>query len=388
MKANKLLMFLMIVLLSAPFIASAQDAATTAPKVEEKTFTLSGSIDTYAHTSLGTQNASGMYAPTTSFANLRGFGLGMFNLIGSYQGEKVGFTADVVFGPRGYDAVFNNGYTSQRIVNQLFAYYKISDAFTLNLGQFNTFLGYEVISPAINFHYSTSYLFSYGPFNHTGLRLDYASEGGFVAKLAIMNPTDAVEFNPVNTYTAGLQIGFTNDKGGIWFNGLVGDQDGKLDEDVDAINDESNGMTVQFDLTTGWNLTDAFYLGLNTSLQTRGVNKVVTATGVENVTGADPSSFFGVAVYPKLTLSESFALGLRGEYFSIKNTHITPTPIALDAGDGSVIALTLSGNYKVGGLTIIPEVRVDKTSEDSYTNKEGEAKDLMPSLTLAAVYKF
>jgi hypothetical protein len=387
MKANKLLMFLMIVFLSVPFLAAAQDAATAAPKEEEKTFTLSGSIDTYAHSSLGYQNGGGGYAPTTSFSNLRGFGLGMFNLIGSYQGEKVGFTADVVFGPRGYDAVFANQYTSQRIVNQLFAYYKISDALTVNLGQFNTFLGYEVISPAINFHYSTSYLFSYGPFNHTGVRLDYASEGGFVAKLALMNPTDLVEFNPTNTYTLGLQLGYTTDAGGVWLNGLYGDQDGKLDEDVDPITTQSGGTTLQIDLTTGWNVGESFYLGFNGSLQQRGVNKIVTATGVEDVTGADPSSFMGVAIYPKATLSDAFSLGLRAEYFSVKNSHITPFGLDAD-GDGSVIAATLSGNYKVGGLTIIPEVRIDKTSEDSYTNKDGDAKDLMPSLTLAAVYKF
>ncbi|MDZ7650755.1 MAG: hypothetical protein U5K54_28440 [Cytophagales bacterium] len=41
-----------------------------------------------------------------------------------------------------------------------------------------------------------------------------------------MNPTDLVEFNPVNTYTLGGQLGKTSDKGGIWLNFLYGDQDG------------------------------------------------------------------------------------------------------------------------------------------------------------------
>src|SRR5690606_34337714 len=93
-------------------------------------------------------------APASAFADLKGFGLGMANLIASYSGEKVGFTADLVFGPRGRAAVFTSG---QGIVNQMYAYYKLSESVTLNMGQFNTFLGYEVISPAVNFHYSTSY---------------------------------------------------------------------------------------------------------------------------------------------------------------------------------------------------------------------------------------
>ena len=111
------------------------------------------------------------------------------------------------------------------------------------MGQFNTFVGYEVISPAINFHYSTSYLFSWGPFNHTGLRADFAFGNGIVAKLAVMNPTDIVEFNPVNTYTLGAQIGKTSDAGGIWFNFLYGDQDGTLMRKTNTLDENGDLIT-------------------------------------------------------------------------------------------------------------------------------------------------
>jgi hypothetical protein len=379
----------LIVLLTLSISAYSQD--TTA------TFTLSGSVDAYFHSSFATRNIypldddgepSGAYAPSSAFANLKGFSLGMVNLIATYSGEKAGFTADLVFGPRGKDAVFANEYTGQGIINQMYAFYKLSDAVTLNLGQFNTFVGYEVISPAVNFHYSTSYLFSWGPFNHTGLRADFDFGNGLVGKLAVMNPTDLVEFNPVNTYTYGLQVGKTSDAGGVWLNFIYGDQDGKLEEDNFAgVNDPSAGALFQGDLTLGFNLSDNFYLGLNTSLQSVATGEEFDAAGdVVDVDG-DPSSFFGVAVYPKVTLSESFALGLRAEYFSIKNGHLGI--IGLDEeGDGNVIEFTLSANLKAGGLTFIPEVRVDMTSEDSFYNKDFEVKDMMPSLNLAAVYKF
>lgn len=378
-----------IALMMFSFAAYSQSDST-------KTFTLSGSVDTYVHTSLGAVNeAYGSSGPTTAFANLKGFSLGMVNLIASYQGEKAGFTADVVFGPRGRDAVFYNGfatgsYTGQRIINQLYAFYKISDGVTLNMGQFNTFVGYEVISPAINVNYSTSYLFSNGPFNHTGLRADFSFGDGGVAKLAIMNPTDMLEFNPVNTYTIGAQIGKTSDAGGIWLNLLYGDQDGTLDED-DFAGDliTSAGNLFQADVTTGWTLSDAFYLGANVSYQTIASGQRYTVTGSVDDIDGDATSFFGVAVYPKLTLSDAFALGLRGEYFSTAKGHPLASPVGVDAnGDGNVIAATLSGNYKVGGLIIIPEIRFDKTSEDSFFDKDGDATDTMTTLTLAAVYKF
>lgn len=390
MKTNKICFsFLLTLLISSA--AFSQDTDST------KTFTLSGSVDTYFHSSFGTRNfypydydenePSGLSAPSSSFADLKGFSLGMVNLIASYQGEKVGFVGDVVFGPRGQAAVFGTA-SGQAVVNQLFAYYKFSDGFTLNMGQFNTFLGYEVISPAINFHYSTSYLFSWGPFSHTGLRADFSFGEGMVAKLAVMNPTDIVEFNPVNTYTFGAQIGKTSDAGGVWLNFLYGDQDGTLDTDMDPNGSFSDGALFQADLTAGYNLSETFYLGFNTSFQTIGEGERINNGNIQDA-GNDARSFFGVAVYPKLTLSESFALGLRAEYFSLKEGHLEI--IGLDSdGAGNVIELTLSGNYKVGGFTFIPELRIDKTSEDSFY-KDGDdvpTKDLMATVNLAAVYKF
>ena len=367
-------------------------------KEEEPTFKLSGSIDTYFHSSLGTTNGyyGGAYAPSTSFSDLKGFSLGMANIIASYGGEKAGFTADLVFGPRGKAAVFGTA-SGQAIVNQMFAYYKLSDKVTLNMGQFNTFLGYEVISPTVNFHYSTSYMFSWGPFNHTGLRADFDLGNGLVAKLSIMNPTDIVEFNPVNTYTLGGQIGKTSEKGGIWFNFLYGDQDGKLDTKDDAYVRDDKGLPVGFvsskgklfqaDITTGWNLSEKFYLGVNTTYQTVGAGEAFVAEGSIKDSDGDASSFMGVALYPKITLSETFAIGLRAEYFGVTNGHLSVFGTDLK-GDGSVTEFTLSGNYKVGGLMLIPELRIDSTSEDSFADSDGKATNMMPSATLAAVYKF
>lgn len=324
----------------------------------------------------------------------------MANLIASYQGEKVGFVADLVFGPRGSDAVFaSGGYRnavgagSGQIVNQLYTYIKLGDVVTVNLGQFNTFVGYEVISPTLNANYSTSYMFSNGPFNHTGLRVDFATEGGFVAKLAVMNPTDIVEFNPVNTYTLGGQIGFTSDGGGIWLNALYGDQDGKFKEkDFPGVDGDltSLGTLAQIDITTGWTLSDAFFLGANATYQTIGKGQEFTNAGVLEKGSRETSSFYGFALYPKVTLSETFALALRGEYFGAKKFHPLASPFDVDGeGKGSVIEFTLSGNVKVGPLTLIPEIRYDKTSEDtSFIDSDGVAKGSMVSGTFAAVYKF
>ena len=147
--------------------------------------TISGSVDTYFRTNIngvntldvdvdgdGTIDETLIQSPASSFANQPGFALGMANLVIGMDGEKSGFVADLVFGPRGTDAVFASTTASSSIVNQLYAYLNVSDNVTLTVGNFNTFLGYEVISPTGNFNYSTSYMFSYGPFSHSGLKAD------------------------------------------------------------------------------------------------------------------------------------------------------------------------------------------------------------------------
>ena len=114
-------------------------------------------------------------------ANANGFGLGSINTVFAYEGEKSGFVADLAFGPRADDANLAGA------INQLYAYYNVSDKTTITAGQFNTFLGYEVISPAANFNYTVSYLFNAGPFSHTGIKLDYAASEDLSYMLAVTN---------------------------------------------------------------------------------------------------------------------------------------------------------------------------------------------------------
>ena len=208
---------------------------TGAQAQEEPTFSVTGSVDSYYRSS--------EYAPGTSFANLNGFSLGMANIVLSYEGEKHGFVADLVYGPRAADAVFNST-GSSNIVNQLYVYYNVSDSFTLTLGNFNTFLGYEVISPVGNFNYSTSYMFSNGPFSHTGLKADIALSDDVSLMLGVLNSTDYTESQPVgDDYMFGAQLGLY----GQYINFLSG-----------GLSNVS-----QIDFTGGVDISDSFFLGVN-----------------------------------------------------------------------------------------------------------------------------
>src|SRR5690606_32540987 len=292
-------------------------------------------------------------APASSFAYDPGFALGMANVILGYEGDKAGFVADLVFGPRGEDAVFLSD-PSSNIVNQLYVYYNLSNKVTLTLGNFNTFLGYEVISPAGNLNYSTSYMFSYGPFSHTGVKADFTFSENWSGMLGVMNPTDFTEFNPFGLYSFGGQLGYSNNAGSAFLNVIYGEQ----------IPDSE--ATFQVDLTTGWDLTSSFYFGLNTTYNT-----------------TDGEGFYGVAVYPQIRTSENFALGLRAEYFK----ELEDGGFVYGAGVKTT-GITLTGNYSAGNLTLKPELRLDKISEDVFINRDLEGTDNLSSFILAAVYVF
>ena len=352
-----------LALLFSVFISYAQDSIPSEEEAPKKKFTFSGSADVYFRQNIGAPNG-GEYdqTPNTSFANGNGFAIGMANVILSYEGKKVGAVADLVFGPRGTDAVFGSlqwdldgdgapdlGNSSQ-IVNQLYVYWNVSDKVTLTFGNFNTFLGYEVISPTGNFNYSTSYMFSYGPFSHTGLKLDYAINDDWSLMGAIMNDNDYTNFNPTNNYTLGAQVGYK----GTYLNFLYGPQ-------------------FQIDLTTGFDISDSFFLGLNSTYY------------VDNDTDA---SFYGVAIYPQLKTSESFVIGFRAEYFGEGDYGVGAIGGYDENGDANAFEFTLSGNYAIGDLMIIPEFRVDTTSEDTFLDNDFEPTGSLTSFLIAAVYKF
>jgi len=164
--------------------------------------------------------------------------------------------------------------------------------------------------------------------------------------LGIFNQTDQTEAN-YDRYTAyGAQLGLY----GQYINLLAG-------EDY-----------FQLDYTGGFDLSDSFFMGINATTATL----------------AGDTGFAGVALYPQLTTSDSFAIGLRGEFFSETDGF----GALVSDGDADNFSLTLTGSYTAGNFIFKPELRIDSASSKIFAISPTESADSLASFLVAAIYSF
>lgn len=335
--------------------ASAQDSTRLLPVG----FKLSGYADVYYKYNLNENNTDNK----TSFTNSHNsFELGMVSLKLESSFKNVGLVADIGFGQRAEDFSYNDANT-RLALKQLYISYAPTDWLKFTMGSFATHVGYELVDAYANRNYSMSYMFSYGPFFHTGAKADFAfGEHSFM--VGVFNPTDLKTANWTGIKFIGAQYGFAPES--IPFKFYLNYIGGR---------DTFQTRNDQLDAVITYQVSPKFGLGYNG-----------TYSMYKN--DSDDANWFGSALYVNYDPSESFGLTLRGEYLQDKdNLKLYTDPMEFPEG-GNVFALTLSGNYKVGGFTLVPEVRMDQASQNIFMKKEETAKKVSANLLLAAIYKF
>ena len=117
-------------------------------------------------------------------------------------------------------------------------------------------------------------------------------------------------------------------------------------------------------------MSDKFYLGINAA----------------NYTAQDESGYYGVALYPQLSLGESFSIGLRSEYFSTKEVKNESGQTLIEREN--VFSNTITGNYYLGPLTFSTELRLDGTSSDLFYDSESIQTNSASQFLIAAIFAF
>lgn len=350
---------------------SVADSAKTPPPV-----TITGSVDVYYRYNFNAP--SGKTNNYTSFTNSQNsFELGMASLRADHSFGKVSATADLGFGRRAEEFSYND-HNTLFAIKQLYLSYQVSPKIKFTMGKWGTHIGYEVVDAFVNRNYSMDYMFSYGPFFHTGLKADIALSCTTAFMVGVANPTD---FSTTNSSTkvaiAQFSTGTSDGKLKFFLNyqGYGGVSKDTLIAPGYVLFKNLN----QFDLVVNGAISGKFGIGFNGTIQS-----------VKSSTLDKSASWWGTALYLNFDPTSTFGLTLRGEYFSDKDGVKINSVDPAETPGLNVFDLTLSGICKVGNnLTIIPEVRLDNGSKNFFykTDANTYSKTTFSAL-LAAVYHF
>ncbi|MBD0277023.1 MAG: porin [Flavisolibacter sp.] len=337
----------------------AQDSSEAKPKP-----TITAAVDVYYRYNFSNPSkASKVYNNFTSFTNSHNsFELGMATVKAEHTIGKVGMVADLGFGKRAEEFSYNDENT-RFIIKQLNVSYTPWNNVKFTAGSWATHVGYEVVDAYANRNYSMSYMFSKGPFFHTGLKTDItAGKSGFM--LGVANPTDLKSASFSSKFLIGQYSFSLNDNVKAYLNYQGGKPNG-------------DARIRQYDLVITNALSDHFSLGYN--------GTIANSWAKKNGKFSDKKTWWGSALYLTTDPVTWFGLTLRTEYFKDENS-ITDVFSSATSG-GSVFASTLSANFRISNLTIIPELRWDKASREIFLNHSGETKKGTATALVAAVYK-
>jgi hypothetical protein len=337
-----------------------------------KSVSFSGSVDGYYR-----YNFAGKANNYTSFTNSQGsFELGMASLRAdaTAMSGKVGATVDLGFGRRAEEFSYNdgndnagagpdkNGFISMQVIKQAYITYAPSSTVKFTAGKFATHVGYELLDAPLNRNYSMSYMFTNGPFFHTGVKADITA-GPIAFMAGLTNYTDqSTATTDVKNFIA--QVSGTSKNGKLKaflnYSGFGGSKTGSNPSSLKSLS--------QLDLVVTGTVSSKFNVGYNGTIQSR---KPVTGSA---------GSWIGNAVYLNVDPTDKFGVTLRGEYISDDKTVYFTTK--------SILATTLSFNFKVGPLTIMPELRYESANSNYYVKKDNTATKSTASALIAAIYKF
>lgn len=342
-------------LTSIYFSFSVQILAQDSARDESRGLKISGSADMYYRL----DNAAPSY---TSFTReSRSFSLGMASVKLEYRDRKTVVVADLGFGPRAREFSYHeNGIT--QAIKQLYVYYYPLEWLGITMGTWTTHVGYESLDPASNKNYSTSYLFTYGPFSHTGLKVDFKINNHNLM-LGISNPADYRFAQGIRgkSFIAQYHVGINDN----------------LDATLNFVSGKNSDTTLasQWDMVCKMKLSTRVSIALNNSI------------GDEKLYGkiSETKYWWGSAFYLSWIIKSWAGIALRGEYF---NDRDRCKIFAQQAEGVDLCSFTFSLPLKVQQITVIPEFRWEQATQKIFVPKGGQPHNSAATVLMAVVYAF
>lgn len=321
--------------------------------------TISGSVDAYYRYNFNNPKRYPFNSLTSFTRSGNSFEIGMASVRVDHSFGKVAATIDLGFGTRAEEFAYNDANT-RFAVKQAYLSYAPSSKVKFTLGTWGTHVGYEMVDAYLNRNYSMSYMFTNGPFTHTGLKADISLSAKSALMIGISNPTDYRSAPGMpKSFIAQFSTATKDDKLKAYFNFVGGKQ-----------NDYKK--VIQGDVAASYAFCKQFSIGFNGTIQS--LKRDTDSSGTFH-----SASWQGIALYCNYDPISWFGLTLRAEYINDKDEYL---------GVKSLFAPTLSANFKIDNLTIIPEFRLDNAGNEVFYKNTEESTKSTGSFLLAAIYHF
>jgi hypothetical protein len=432
---RKLTLLTLMFMMSLVWNAKAQDS--TAAAADDGKLTLSGYLDTYYNHAFNRPKSGSLLggggAGRAFDRTVDQFSLGLVQFKATYSSSKVDIVADLTFGPNAelgnfgnvnnaaYTAggfvganlyqhpVFGNLYGTSAAIKQAYGTWKATSKLSFTVGQFGTHIGYEVIDAPVNYHYSLSNLFNNGPFYHVGAKATYAFSDKISLMGGIVNNWDNLFDNNNNKSIIGQLYVKPMDGWNVYLNYIGGNGDDGLPSKgffgpAAGNSTKGNYNRHLYDITTGYQVTPKFYVGLNAAYGYYVANNQGTEDAIKAYTAGFSSKFKdssktkldwgGAALYVNYAITDWIGIGVRAEHFEdywgvryIGGVGASATSGRVGAINNSItvtVPLTLAN----GHFLVKPEFRFDGSDQKIYENSAGAAINQQTTLGLATIFKW
>jgi hypothetical protein len=247
----------------------------------------------------------------------------------------------------------------------------IGSGLTVDFGKFYTPVGAEVVDTKDNFNYSRAWLFTYGPYYHTGLRAKYAFNDKVALTGFVLNGWDNLFENNVGENagkTTGFQVALTPTKKLALTQTYLAGPEAPL-ANVPDVSKRDNWRHVADTVATVF---------VNDKLTLMG-NFVYGADGDND---GNRGKWTGFAGYFKYAFNNRFAFSPRFEVFNDKDG--LRTGVAQTVKD-----ITLTQEMKLmNNLISRFEFRRDFSNQKFFTNSAGAARDNQNTFIFGLSYFF
>ena len=287
----------------------------------------------------------------------------------------VGFRSDLSFGfssPKTNKSTGTNGASTDDDFDLQIGYVQynapIGKGLLIDFGKFATHVGAEVMDgyDGWNYTFSRSFLFNYGPFTHTGIRMQYALSDTVGVLGMISNGQD----NQTDTNSAkgvGGQVSWTPlDSIALFFNyfGSAEPQTGNTNNTKDFRN--------FYDIVADIGVSKNIFLNLN-----------LLYGSEDNANGINlDAEWWGFSGVVRYDVNKWLSLNFRGEVFDDKDGFRSSTTQKLTA-------FTFTPEVRVSNNMVVrAEYRHDESDANPFTDENGKADDSQDTVALNALFYF